>query len=89
VTAGARRMERLPFAPLEHVLAGITINREPCLHNPGALAKVAGVTARQIYRWRTDGMTVLAADRVCCRINRHPAEIWDTWAPTDLRALAS
>lgn len=75
------RSRRLPFAPLEHVIGGIELDREPCRDRPKQMARLFGVDTRQVYRWRHDGITIPQADRLCHLIERHPAEIWREWDP--------
>lgn len=72
--------ERLPWEPLGDVIARIEVNREPCGRSPKAIARVLDRSPRMVYRWRRLGLTVTAADELCHRIGRHPAEIWpDAW----------
>lgn len=69
---------RLPWAPLESVVARTEVNREPCGSNVQAQARLLGRDPRQVYRWRTGGLSFDQADRLCNELGRHPAEIWPT-----------
>ena len=64
----APELRRLPFAPIEQLLARFDINREPAGHNAQALAELAGVHRRQIHRWRTEGVSPTVADRILSRV---------------------
>lgn len=80
---------RLPWAPLEAIVARTEVNREPCGTNVQAQARLLGRAARQVYRWRVEGLSFGQADRLCNELGRHPAEIWPTEWVADLDAVAS
>ncbi|HVM10324.1 MAG TPA: hypothetical protein VM345_17835 [Acidimicrobiales bacterium] len=44
------------------------------------LARDMCVHPRQVYRWRSEGLTVEQADRFAVEIlNRHPSMVWPEW----------
>ena len=43
------------------------------------LARLTGVHRRQIYRWRTDGLSEYHADIAACHLGLHPANVWPDW----------
>jgi plasmid maintenance system antidote protein VapI len=73
---------RLPFEPIEQLLARFDLEREPVGHNAKALARLLGVHSRQVYRWRHEGVTHAHADRLLTRVGHHPAEVYpdELWA---------
>ncbi len=71
---GPKPGPRLPFAPLELRLYGTTL---------ADLAEHAGVTREAVYRWRKEGLTFNAAEKLCFAIGHHPAEFWDEWITTE------
>ena len=38
-----------------------------------------GVGPKQLYRWRENGLTWVAADRVAIRLGVHPVLLWPEW----------
>lgn len=61
---------RLPFAPLEQTVGA---------PNTCRLAMVLGVHPRQVYRWRSYGVTEVQADELAIAVGVHPAEVWPDW----------
>jgi hypothetical protein len=59
---------RLPLAPL--------LERFPSMR---AAAQGLGVHVRQLYRWRTYGVTADQADDLASSIGAHPSELWPEW----------
>lgn len=44
------------------------------------LAELAGVSKRQVQRWRHDGIPLSIAEDICDTLGLHPCEVWgDTW----------
>ncbi len=60
---------RLPWEPLHRVFDGTAAD----------VAEMAGVSVRQVFRWKHDGIPVGRADRVACKLGYHPVEIWPEW----------
>jgi hypothetical protein len=79
VVAPVRRKPRLPWAPLAAALAVVEVEREPLGSNLKRTARLLDVDVRQLGRWRRDGISPDIADRICHRIERHPAELYDGW----------
>jgi hypothetical protein len=75
---------QLPWAPLGALLGRFDVNREPCGSNAAALAQLLGVSPRQVFRWRAEGVSLNVADRICATVGRHPAEVWDIWSLDDV-----
>ena len=83
---------RLPFAPLEDLVAGGR-PRHPargtctwcygrhrvCITVEG-IAERLGVTARSIHRWRQTGLDENMADRLAIAAGLHPELVWDDWS---------
>jgi len=70
---------RFPFAPLaQHLSAfteeGTTFTELRCGY--AQAARVLGFSDRQVYRWRTAGLSERAADRVAVALGVHPSAIW-------------
>lgn len=42
-----------------------------------------GISPAQLHRWKHDGLTTSAADRIAIALDRHPAEIWPEWLLVD------
>ena len=53
-----------PFAPLEPLLAGSNAT------------KVLRISARTLTEYRRYGLNATQADRLACRLGRHPFEVW-------------
>jgi hypothetical protein len=70
---------RLPWEPLGRVVATVEINRAPVLDHPNLIGRALGISGSQVSKLRRSGLTVAMADRLCRQIERHPAEIWDSW----------
>lgn len=47
------------------------------------LAVALGTNTKQIARWRQDGLPEHHADRIACRLGRHPSAIWPEWWPDE------
>lgn len=60
---------RLPFAPLETLAGG----------RPHELARRVGRNSRQVYRWRSEGLSPSLADRLATRLGFHPSNVWPEW----------
>lgn len=58
---------RLPFAPLEALVA---------VESDEVLAEVLGVTRRTVWRYRAEGVSEIAADRLAVAAGFHPFEVW-------------
>ena len=44
------------------------------------MARIAGVTQRNVIRWQTNGITVDRADRLAATLGLHPLNVWgDLW----------
>lgn len=43
------------------------------------VAEVCGVTRRSVQRWKTEGLTVQAADHAAVNLGGHIGLIWDQW----------
>lgn len=74
---------RLPYAPLERLLA----RRQPT-HLPPTIddqAEDLGVTDRTIFRYRRHGLTIRQADHAAIAIGVHPAAVWGTDFYADLK----
>lgn len=61
---GSHEQMRLPFAPLERLY----------LLEYDNLSRV--FNGNSLKRWRTEGVPILTADELCCRIGRHPGEVY-------------
>lgn len=59
-------IDRLPFDPLEREVGVET----------KALAEVLGVSVRQVWRWRRDGVQIKRADELADRAGSHRWELW-------------
>jgi hypothetical protein len=66
-SAGRCGGPRLPFDALERLVSG------SCA---ATTARTLGVNARQVYRWRGQGLPWALADELACRIGLHPAIVW-------------
>lgn len=76
------KLPRLPFAPLVDWTLDVD-------EQTGAteLARVYGVTAEYIHRWRREGMTLRAAENACDHAHVHPCGVWgDDWIDLALNA---
>ncbi len=62
---------RWPWSPLADHLGGSVRSQ----------AALLGTTDRQVYRWRSYGLTDEQADRFAITIGSHPAIVWPDWAP--------
>lgn len=61
---------RLPFAALEELIAGTTVD----------VARAVGVDRRQVLRFRARLLQVHEADRLAIAAGFHPTEVWgDDW----------
>lgn len=96
--------ERFPFAPLEQAARGDRPRHTHpvCMHctsqgdgsaaclDDHGLAQILGVSHRQVYRYRHNGLNDETADHLAVRIGRHPVEIWPgewlaiEWTPEDI-----
>lgn len=63
---------RYPIAPLAEALGG-------SVH---VVAQRLGLSGSTWQQYRDNGVSPGVADRLACRIGRHPAELWPDW-PTD------
>jgi hypothetical protein len=61
------RQERLPYQPLAR------------FGSPRDIAHMTGINPRLVYRWRTEGLIPVTADRVAVALGCHPVEIWPEW----------
>lgn len=64
-------MKRYPFAPLETLVGAPSAKQ---------LADALGVHPRQVYRWRSTGVTADQADLLAVRLHSHPFEVWPEMA---------
>ncbi len=75
--------ERLPFAPLEHLLRRLLVDEMAGHQLVGgsvrAQAAAVGVNPRQIHRWRQQGVSWAPADLLAVRAGFHPGDVWDDW----------
>lgn len=84
-TAGLPRHDdgpRLPFAPLErHAQLGADAPLSD--GGPGVtvedIATRLGVTARSVHRYRAEGLSLDAADRLATANGLHPCHLWPEW----------
>ena len=84
--SGGHVQRRLAFAPLEEY---VRVNyqdsntmRVACAPDGfavGFLAEVLGLHPKAVYRCRNEGITERMADRLCCKIDLHPAQLWSEW----------
>lgn len=84
--SGPAPLARLPFGPLDRLLAGeLVLNwRAGWTVGPflsALIAELAGVNRASVARWRASGgIPEQAADRVACALGRHPSNVWgDAW----------
>lgn len=57
----------LPFAPLWEASGVETVSE---------LARVCGVSYRQVERWKVFGVPARRADTLACRLGLHPVSVW-------------
>jgi hypothetical protein len=71
---------RLPFDPVDRaVAASFRHETEECA--AGYVARRLHTSREVVYKWRRNGLTVAAADRLACHLNLHPAILWpDEWS---------
>jgi hypothetical protein len=44
------------------------------------LAAITGVSRRSLTRWVKEGaIPIWSADRIACRLGKHPTELWEDW----------
>ncbi len=69
---------RLPFAPLERIVAR-KIGREPNVYELCAWFHFP--QKNYVYRYRQNGLNPYAADRLACLLGYHPMNVWgiDAW----------
>lgn len=86
-----RKQYRFPFEPIEHALAGSDHwSRQhggyDCLDGVmnSYIAERTGINRGQIIRYKREGLTVDAADRIAIRLGFHPAELWPDFHREDL-----
>lgn len=70
---------RFPVAEAE-TMAGTSTRAE--------FALLAGVTTRAVCRWRSNGLSLLQADRLACRLGYNPGSIWPEWFDASDEAVA-
>jgi hypothetical protein len=86
---------RLPWEPLSRILRSRAdsadyaivpvLDADHGLWCDAAAAIALNTSRRQVMRWKTEGLTVRAADTVCAWLSLHPTEIWGTsWACVEI-----
>lgn len=74
---------RLPFAPLEELLRRRLVDERVGNQVVGASVRVQAlalaVNARQVHRWRHQGVTWAQADELAVRAGYHPGDVWEEW----------
>lgn len=87
------RSRRFDFAPLEQYCTEVwpdpdgarqqIVDNSPDTVNGTLaaryLALILGVSDGAVWRYRREGFSESIADKLCCRINRHPAMFWPEW----------
>jgi hypothetical protein len=63
---------RLPFAPLERLIPVV----DPEASRAVELADALSISVRQVFRYRHDGLSTRAADRLACHIGVCPENVW-------------
>lgn len=82
------RQPRFPWQPLERLLVSRLdlpygqAHGSACGWTDRTLADIIDCHQSQIARWRREGLTERAADRVAVAIGEHPALIWPDWYET-------
>lgn len=75
---------RLPFDPVDRAVAASfrpAGMNEPEECSTGYVARRLHTSREVVYKWRRNGLTVEAADRLACHLNLHPAILWpDEWS---------
>jgi hypothetical protein len=66
--APAIQAGRLPIEPLDAILKA----RGTSWHQ-------VGVSGGSVNNWRRNGLPILVADFVACRLGHHPGEVWPEW----------
>jgi hypothetical protein len=80
---------RYPFAPLEEIARQRIRNTDEYGVGPGVprLARLLGVHARQVHRWRELGVTRDQADQLADAVGHHPSNIWPEIFEHDIAAM--
>lgn len=63
------RQQRLPLEPL---MAAARANHSE-------LAEIVRRPRQSILRYATEGIPLLAADQMACRLGMHPSAVWPEW----------
>lgn len=73
---------KFDFAPLEPLIEAAwrpISDHQRHISVIGKAAQLTGIDNATFHKWRRDGLSRWAADRVACRLGYHPGLIWPNW----------